>query len=181
METLNTILEVFFNAEIAVRVFPFLLRGLGMTLLLCALVIPLGLAGGLALAWAASLERPWLRVLCVVYVDFFRAGVESVPKGQWEAARSTGLTRFQTMTAVILPQATRNVLPDLIGNTLEVAKLTSIASVVALGELLHTARLAQSLVYNPTPIVMAAMLYLALFWPVVRLLSRLEHRNIARR
>ncbi|MCZ8123130.1 MAG: amino acid ABC transporter permease [Magnetospirillum sp.] len=226
METLNTILEVFFNAEIAVRVFPFLLRGLGMTLLLCALVIPLGLAGGLALAWAASLERRWLRVLCVVYVDFFRAfpplvlliflffglpfagidlpsivavgigfflnassyygeifraGVESVPKGQWEAARSTGLTRFQTMTAVILPQATRNVLPDLIGNTLEVAKLTSIASVVALGELLHTARLAQSLVYNPTPIVMAAMLYLALFWPVVRLLSRLEHRNIARR
>ncbi|MCA3248581.1 MAG: amino acid ABC transporter permease [Azospirillum sp.] len=223
---MNTILEVFFNAEIAVRVFPFLLRGLGMTLLLCALVIPLGLAGGLALAWAASLERRWLRVLCVVYVDFFRAfpplvlliflffglpfagidlpsiaavgigfflnassyygeifraGVESVPKGQWEAARSTGLTRFQTMTAVILPQATRNVLPDLIGNTLEVAKLTSIASVVALGELLHTARLAQSLVYNPTPIVMAAMLYLALFWPVVRLLSRLEHRNIARR
>lgn len=85
------------------------------------------------------------------------------------------------MVSVILPQATRNVLPDLIGNTLEVAKLTSIASVVALGELLHTARLAQSLVYNPTPIVMAAMLYLALFWPVVRLLSRLEHRNIVRR
>ncbi|MFM7347518.1 MAG: amino acid ABC transporter permease [Tagaea sp.] len=226
MEALSTILEVFFNAEIAVRVFPFLLQGLGMTLLLCALVIPLGVAGGLALAWLASLNRGWLTAICVVYVDFFRAfpplvlliflffglpfagidlpafaavgigfflnassyygeifraGVDSVPRGQWEAARSTGLTRFQTMVSVILPQATRNVLPDLIGNSLEVAKLTSIASVVALGELLHTARLAQSLVYNPTPIVMAAMLYLALFWPVVRLLSRLEHRNIARR
>lgn len=226
METLNTILDVFFNAEIAVRVFPFLLQGLGMTLLLCAGVIPLGLAGGLALAWAASLNNRWLTAACAVYVDFFRAfpplvlliflyfglpfagldlpavaavgigfllnassyygeifraGIESVPKGQWEAARSTGLTRRQTMIAVILPQATRNVLPDLIGNTLEVAKLTSIASVVALGELLHTARLAQSLVYNPTPIVVAAMLYLALFWPLVRLLSRLEHRNIARR
>jgi polar amino acid transport system permease protein len=226
VEALNTILEVFFNAEIAIRVFPFLLQGLGMTLLLCALVIPLGLAGGLALAWLASLKRGWLTVLCVIYVDFFRAfpplvlliflffglpfagidlpafaavglgfflnassyygeifraGVESVPRGQWEAARSTGLSRFQTMVSVILPQATRNVLPDLIGNTLEVAKLTSIASVVALGELLHTARLAQSLVYNPTPIVLAAMIYLALFWPVVRLLSRLEHRNIVRR
>ena len=69
-----------------------------------------------------------------------------------EAARSTGLTRGQTMAYVIMPQAVRNVLPDLISNTLEVVKLTSIASVVALPELLFQARQAQS-VAGPVRVV----------------------------
>jgi polar amino acid transport system permease protein len=220
------ILDTFFNVEILLRVLPFMLEGLGMTLLLCALTVPIGLAGGLAVAWVWSLKKRWVNWLLVVYVDFFRAfpplvllifvyfglpfvgvdlppfaavaiafllnassyygeifraGIESVPHGQWEAARASGLSRFQTMLYVVLPQATRNVLPDLIGNTLEVVKLTTIASVVALGELLHAARLAQSLVYNPTPIVAAALIYLALLWPAVRLLRHFEHRhNVAR-
>jgi polar amino acid transport system permease protein len=216
------ILDTFFNVEILLRVLPFMLEGLGMTLLLCALTVPIGLAGGLAVAWVWSLKKRWVNWLLVVYVDFFRAfpplvllifvyfglpfvgvdlppfaavaiafllnassyygeifraGIESVPHGQWEAARASGLSRFQTMLYVVLPQATRNVLPDLIGNTLEVVKLTTIASVVALGELLHAARLAQSLVYNPTPIVAAALIYLALLWPAVRLLRHFEHRH----
>jgi polar amino acid transport system permease protein len=113
------------------------------------------------------------------YGEIFRAGIESVPHGQWEAARASGLTRFQTMLHVVLPQATRNVLPELISNTLEVIKLTALASVVALPELLNNARQAQALTYNPTPIVLAALMYLVLLWPVVRLLSRLEHKSSA--
>lgn len=115
------------------------------------------------------------------YGEILRAGIESVPAGQSEAARSTGLSRLQTMTWVVLPQAVRNVLPDLVSNTLEVVKLTSIASVVALPELLFQARQAQSVTYNPTPIVAAAIAYFALLWPVVRVLSRLENRAIAGR
>ena len=72
------------------------------------------------------------------------------------------------MAYVVLPQAVRNVLPDLISNTLEVVKLTSIASVVALPELLFQARQAQSVTYNATPIMVAAMVYFILLWPVVR-------------
>jgi polar amino acid transport system permease protein len=94
-----------------------------------------------------------------------------------EAARSTGLNRAQALWHVVIPQATRNVLPELISNTLEVIKLTALASVVALPELLNNARQAQALTYNPTPVVLAALMYLALLWPVVRLLSRLEHRS----
>ena len=90
------------------------------------------------------------------YGEVLRAGIESVPAGQMEAARGTGLTRLQAMAYVVLPQAVRNVLPDLVSNTLEVVKLTSIASVVALPELLFQARQAQSVTYNPTPIVAAA-------------------------
>jgi polar amino acid transport system permease protein len=115
------------------------------------------------------------------YGEILRAGIESVPAGQSEAARSTGLSRLQTMTYVVMPQAVRNVLPDLVSNTLEVVKLTSIASVVALPELLYQARQAQSVTYNPTPIVAAAVIYFLLLWPVVRLLSHLENRAIAGR
>jgi polar amino acid transport system permease protein len=115
------------------------------------------------------------------YGEILRAGIESVPRGQLEAARSTGLTRWQAMQHVILPQAVRNVLPDLISNTLEVVKLTSIASVVALPELLFQARQAQSVTYNASPIMAAAIIYFILLWPVVRLLSRLENRQLAAR
>ncbi|SDC51421.1 amino acid ABC transporter membrane protein 2, PAAT family [Variovorax sp. CF079] len=115
------------------------------------------------------------------YAEVFRAGIESVPVGQMEAARSTGLTRAQALRHVIVPQAARNVLPDLVGNSIEVVKLTTIASVVAIPELLRVARDAQSLIYNPSPIVLAALMYLAVLWPLVRWLSRLEHRHIRAR
>ncbi len=85
------------------------------------------------------------------------------------------------MAYVVVPQAVRNVLPDLLSNTLEVVKLTSIASVVALPELLYAARQAQASTYNATPVIAAGIIYLLLLWPLVRLLSRFEHRQIASR
>jgi len=221
---MELILQQFFNLEIVSRVWLYLLRGLGTTALLSLMVIPLGLAGGLAVAVLWSVRRRWLKLALIVYVDFFRAfpplvlllfiyfglpflgieipailavaigfllntssyygeifraGIESVPRGQWEAARSTGLSWAQTMLSVVVPQATRTVLPDLISNTLEVVKLTTLASVVAIPELLNAARNAQALTYNPTPIVLAALMYLVLLWPVVRLISRLEHKAVA--
>jgi polar amino acid transport system permease protein len=115
------------------------------------------------------------------YGEILRAGIESIPRGQTEAARSTGLSGLQTMAWVILPQAVRNVLPDLLSNTLEVVKLTSLGSVVAVPELLFQARQAQSVTFNPTPIVMAAAIYFVILWPVVRLLSQLENRASAGR
>jgi len=115
------------------------------------------------------------------YGEILRAGIESVPAGQSEAARSTGLSRLQTELYIVLPQAVRNVLPDLLSNTLEVVKLTSLGSVVAVPELLFQARQAQSLTYNATPIVLAAIIYFLLLWPLVRLLSRLENRALAGR
>jgi polar amino acid transport system permease protein len=108
------------------------------------------------------------------YGEVLRAGFESVPRGQIEAARSTGLNAMQTTLLVVIPQAIRNVMPELISNTIEVIKLTTIASVVALPELLRVARDAQSLLYNPSPVMLAALVYLAMLWPLVRLLRRFE-------
>jgi len=220
-------LETFANADIARKAWPILLAGLGNTVLLSVVVVPLGLFGGLVLAvMATTFHHPLVRYPLMAWVDFFRAfpplvllilifaglpfagvklsgfacvciafflntgayygeilraGIESVPSGQTEAARSTGMGRVQTMGYVVLPQAVRNVLPDLLSNTLEVVKLTSLGSVVAMPELLFQARQAQSLTYNPTPIVLAAAVYFVLLWPLVRLLSRLENRPLAAR
>lgn len=115
------------------------------------------------------------------YGEVLRAGIDSVPRGQTEAARSTGLSAIQTLVSVTLPQAIRNVMPDLISNTVEVVKLTSIASVVALPELLFQARQAQNVTYNASPIVAAAVAYFLLLWPLVRLMSRLENKAMAGR
>ena len=109
------------------------------------------------------------------YSEIFRAGIDSVPQGQREAAGSTGLGPTQTFVWVVLPQAVRNVLPDLVSNTIEVVKLTSLASVVSMPEMLYSADMARSLTFNASPIVLAAAIYLILLWPAVRLVSRLEH------
>ena len=155
-------------------------RALPPLVLLVFVYAGLPFAGLEVTAWTAVAIGFFLNT-GAYYGEILRAGIESVPGGQMEAARSTGLTRGQAMATVILPQAVRNVLPDLISNTLEVVKLTSIASVVALPELLFQARQAQSVTYNATPIVAAAVIYFLLLWPVVRLLSRLENRQLAGR
>lgn len=220
---MEQILEQFLNFEIMLKVWPLLLRGLGTTLYLCLLVIPLGLAGGLLVALlmlASGRTTQWLLIALVdlfraapplvlliliysglpfagiklsptgavclaffcntssYYGEIYRAGIESIGRGQWEAARSTGLNACQTVGYVVLPQALRNVLPDLISNTVEVVKLTSIASVVSFPELLYSADMARSLTYNSSPVVLAAIVYLVLLWPLVRLVSRLE-RGVA--
>lgn len=110
--------------------------------------------------------------------EIFRAGLESVERGQDEAARSTGLSGTQAMIHVIIPQGTRNVLPDLITNVLELAKQTSLASVVGLQELLRNAQIAQGLVYNPTPLIAAALIYFLLLWPFVRIISRMQREPV---
>lgn len=217
---MDVLLQQFFNVDIMGKALPLVLQGLKTTLLICLIVIPMGLAGGVLVALASrspvralritvtllvDLMRalPPLVVLILVYsglpflglrispltavvIAFFlnntayygeiiRAGIESVPAGQWEASRSTGLRADQAFVWVILPQGLRNVLPDLVSNTVEVVKLTSLASVVSLQEMLYSADMARSLTFNASPIVLAALIYFALLWPAVRLVSRLEH------
>ena len=218
---MEAIVEQFFNIPIMQRALPLLLMGLRQTALNCLMVIPLGLAGGLAFALLSRSSLRAVRWTAVVGIDFFRAvpplvllifvysglpfaglrpspftavaiafflntssyygeiyraGIESIGLGQWDAARSTGLTASQTLAYVVLPQAVRNVLPDLVSNTVEVVKLTSIASVVALPELLYSADMARSVTFNSSPLVLAAAIYLVMLWPIVRLVSRLERR-----
>ncbi|MBR0650824.1 amino acid ABC transporter permease [Roseomonas terrae] len=155
-------------------------RGVPPLVLLVFIYAGLPFAGLDTGAWGAVVIG-FLLNTSAYYGEILRAGIESVPRGQVEAARSTGLTATKTMGLVVLPQAVRNVLPDLVSNTLEVVKLTSIASVVAMPELLFQARQAQNATYNASPIVAAAIAYFIMLWPVVRLISRLENKVLVAR
>src|SRR5436309_15264150 len=73
------------------------------------------------------------------YGEIYRAGIESVGQGQWDAARSTGLRDYQTPAYIVLPQAVRNMFPDLVSNTVEVVTLPAIASVNPPPEVLSSA------------------------------------------
>lgn len=110
------------------------------------------------------------------YGEIYRAGIESVSAGQREAARSTGLSWWQAMLYVVLPQGVRNVLPELASNTIELIKLTTLASVISAPELLHSADLARSLTYNASPLMLVALIYLLLLWPAVALSRRLDNK-----
>ena len=106
--------------------------------------------------------------------EAFRAGIESVHFGQTEAARALGLTRWQTMRLVILPQAIRVVIPPLTGVLVAMLKDTAVASVVASPELLKRAREVYVGKANPTALVMAAGIYLVILFPLARLSNCLE-------
>lgn len=129
-----------------------------------------------------SLPRYWSAVVALMingaayFEEIFRAGIESVDKGQTEAARALGLNFLQTMLSVILPQAIRVVLPPATSNALELIKTTVLASVIALPELMKQAQQAHGSLASPTPLVMAALIFLVMLWPLVRLSGYLERK-----
>jgi polar amino acid transport system permease protein len=106
-------------------------------------------------------------VLMAFAEEIFWAGITLVPKGQWEASRSTGLGFGQTLMNVVLPQALRLTIAPLTNRTIAITKGTALGTVVALHEILGMASSAVSNSYNPSPLVMGAAAYLMLFVPVV--------------
>ena len=112
----------------------------------------------------------WLSLALVLMAfseEIFWAGITSIAKGQWEAARSTGLTYGQTLMNVVLPQALRLTIPPLTNRTIAITKGTALGTVVAVSEILGMASSAVSNSYNPSPLTMAAIAYLVLFFPLV--------------
>jgi polar amino acid transport system permease protein len=116
-------------------------------------------------------------VLAAFTAEVLRAGIESIPRGQFEAASALGLPFWTAMRKVILPQALRVVVPPLTSNCVSIYKDTALASVVAMPDLLKQATDAQALMANPTPLIGAAVIYLAFLWPLVRLVNHLEERG----
>jgi polar amino acid transport system permease protein len=106
-------------------------------------------------------------VLAAFAEEIFWAGILAVPRGQWEAARSTGLSFVQTMLHVVLPQAVRLTIPPLTNRTIAITKGTALGATVAVGEILYQAQTGYSFSYNPSPLTLGALAYLLLFIPVV--------------
>ena len=120
-------------------------------------------------------------VLAAFAEEIFWAGILSIPKGQWEAARSTGLSFLGTLTYIVLPQAIRLTVPPLTNRTIAITKNTALGTVIGVAEILNQATTAQSFSGNATPLMMGAIAYVLLFIPVVVLGRFLETRFAWRR
>lgn len=116
-------------------------------------------------------------VLAAFTAEVFRAGIKSIPEGQFEAAMALGLPFPVTLFKVIIPQALRIATPPQTSNCIAIAKDTSLASVVAMPDLLKQATDAQALMANPSPLIAAAAIYLIILWPMVRFVAWLERRG----
>lgn len=111
----------------------------------------------------------WL-VLAFVLASFaeeiYWAGITSVNRGQWEASRSTGLGFTQTLFYVVIPQAIRMTIPPLTNRTIAITKNTALASVVTVEEMLTVAQTSLAYAANSSPLTMAALGYLLIFFPL---------------
>src|SRR4051794_724405 len=150
--------------------------------LVLILIIYFGLPSiGLNLSSYAVLWLVLSLVLGAFAEEIFWAGILSVRRGQWDAARSTGLSFLETLAFVVLPQTIRMVLPPLVNRTIAITKNTALGTVIGVPELLNQATTQVSFLSNATPLTMAAVGYLLIFVPVVLFGSWLEQRYAFRK
>ena len=109
--------------------------------------------------------------------EIVRGGIQSIDRGQWEAARAIGMTPSAAMRRIVLPQALRRMIPALTNRLIEIFKMTTLASTVAYVDLLQQGKLLSSLYFNPieTYTVIGVIFFVALF-PLVQLTYLIEHR-----
>ena len=109
--------------------------------------------------------------------EIFRSGIMSIDNGQFEAARSLGLTYNQTMISVILPQAFKNVLPALANEFIVLLKETSISGYIGLTDLTRGGDIIRSITYDAMlPLIGVALIYLVLVMILSALVKKLERR-----
>ena len=109
--------------------------------------------------------------------EIFRSGIMSIDNGQFEAARSLGLSYKTTMISVILPQAFKNVLPALANEFIVLLKETSISGYIGLNDLTRGGDIIRSITYDPMlPLIGVAIIYLVMVMGLSQLVKKLERR-----
>ena len=156
-----------------------------LTITLVGFLTPIALG----FTWPKILGVPTGGVVALALVagaylaETVRAGLEAVPKGQVEAARSLGMTQSQTLRRVVVPQAFRIVIPPLTNEFVLLLKDTSLLSILGFlieeKEITKFGRDAAQKGFNGTPLVVAGMVYLVITIPLTRLVAVLERRNKA--
>ncbi len=133
--------------------------------------------------WLGETSPFWWGVisLTITYgaymAEVYRAGIEAVPGGQMEAARSLGMSHGQAMRHVIVPQAVRKVIPPLLNDFIALMKDTSLVSILGLADVVYVGRQIQSDTFNGSGLVMGAILFLIVTIPLARLVDVLIARQ----
>jgi polar amino acid transport system permease protein len=101
------------------------------------------------------------------YAEIVRGGVNSIERGQWDAAHALGLRRVQLLRLVILPQAVRRMIPPFMNQSIIQLKNTSLVSTIAVADLLYEGQMITSATYRPLEVyTMIAVLYFAVLFPL---------------
>jgi polar amino acid transport system permease protein len=110
--------------------------------------------------------------------EIFRAGIMSIDRGQWHAARAIGMMSWQVMHRVVLPQATRRMMPPFVNQSVLQLKNTSLLSIIAVPDLMYTAQVFVSDTFRPLEIYTAlGVIYLVILYPMQKLAKMLERRD----
>ncbi|MBV8838262.1 MAG: amino acid ABC transporter permease [Alphaproteobacteria bacterium] len=150
--------------------------------LVIVLIVYFGLPNvGISIPSFAVLWLVLSLVLAAFAEEIFWAGILSIPKGQWDAARATGFGFLGTLAWIVLPQAVRLTVPPITNRTVAITKNTALGTVIGVPEILSQATTAQSFSGNATPLMMGAIAYVLLFIPVVAFGRYLETRFAWRR
>lgn len=162
--------------RVSVGVYVVVIRGTPLLVLLMVAYYGLPSLGVLLEAYTVGIA-----VLAVNHGAFIteivRSGIESIERGQHLASRALGMSRWQTMTYIILPQAIRRILPPLTNESINLLKNSALASTIAVGELLRAGLEVMTWKANTfSPFFGVALIYLVLTLPLVWLSSRLERR-----
>jgi polar amino acid transport system permease protein len=174
---------VFFPVRVLAIVYTDLFRGVPTILVI--LMLGVGMPS-LQLEGVPDSQLFWATVsLVLVYTAYvsevYRAGIESVHPSQDAAARSLGLTRFQSLCFVVIPQAVRRVIPPLLNDFIGLQKDTALISVLGVVEVLQQASIDESANFNGTYYLVAATLFVAITIPLARFTDWLVDRDRRRR
>jgi polar amino acid transport system permease protein len=111
------------------------------------------------------------------YAEIFRGGIISIEQGQWDAARALGLSRWNLMRKVILPQAIRRMIPPFVNQSITQLKNTSLVSTIAVPDLLYNGSLVTADTYRPLEVyTVVALIYFAILFPSTLLAQAYERR-----
>ena len=110
------------------------------------------------------------------FAEIFRGGIQAIDKGQYEASRSLGMTYFQTMKRIVLPQVIRHVLPAVGNETITLVKDTSLIYILAMTDLMRSTRMIVQRDFAITPFVVAGLFYLAMTLVLTVMFEKLEKR-----
>ena len=113
------------------------------------------------------------------FAEIFRAGIQSIDRGQYESAKVLGMVYVQTMRRIVLPQVIRRVLPPISNETITLVKDTSLIYVLAMNDLLRTARAIVQRDFSTTPYLVAGVFYLLMTLVLTWIFQKLERRYAA--
>lgn len=157
-----------------VEVYIWLMRGTPLMLQLLFIYYALPIIADIRLPDFSAALIAFVLNYAAYFAEIFRGGIQSIERGQYEAAKTLGMTYVQTMRRIILPQVIKRVLPPISNETITLVKDTSLVYVLAMNDLLRVARTIVQREFDMTPFLVAGIFYLVMTLVLTKIFKKLE-------